>query len=337
MPIVLETSEAKSCASFNILEALFGAEKHADAEESESKITTSKVSQGQDTIDQSLSKQEASSLWSTERSSSIRSKVRRVSSLQRDSLMIQNLRKISAKPFDSPSIITLSLKSSFPDPKVLEQLQSKHQKMLEDFNTHMENVFSKLLKFGSMTVDKTRKPITQESVELLLNQISGVRVALSRQRQKLIGTFRQLEILNRLDSELDLQIQNIRLEELHDLQVEVARTGEKIDETNKQMAKARTQYESDISKAAHVREKWFAFQNKILSKLDDLSEMERRMRENRAMLCELLHRKQALREERLQLKRRCRIIDNKPLLRKYDQVVDTIQVIEQYKKKFNSL
>ncbi|XP_055539363.1 uncharacterized protein LOC129726546 [Wyeomyia smithii] len=334
MPIVEESSEVKSSTSFNILEALFGSTKQVE-ESSEPKITTSKESHEQSPVDQSLSWQTTSSVF--DKRSSLRPRARRVSSLQRDSLMVQNLRKISVKPFDSPSAVTLSLQPEFHDPEVLEELRRRHQKTSEEFYKSMINVHTKLSKFGLMTVDKFRKPVSQESFEPLLNQITNARATLSKQRQKLIKMFRQLEVLNRLDSELDHQIQNIRFEDLHDLQVEVARTGEKIDETNKQMAKARKQYESDILKAAHVREKWFAFQNKILGKLDDLSEVECRIRESRVLLCELLRRKQALREERLQLKKDCRMIENEPLLRKYDQIVNTIQAIEQYKKKIKSL
>ncbi|XP_058817990.1 uncharacterized protein LOC131681282 [Topomyia yanbarensis] len=328
MPIVKESERSKSCPSFNILSALFGGEDSAEAIQ-----TSSGTTQDQDFPELSKSEQTLPSI------DNFRTRLHRASSVHPQSLMVQSFRKLSTSLFEAQSHTSEDEPQKLgPRPsEFLQQLETKQGQQLEAFNKFMENFYTQLMKLGSMTVHKPGGIKTAPSIASLLDQITTTRVALSNQRRKLIAVFRELEYLNRRNSQLDDQIKNIRLDELHDLQVEVCRTGEKIDETSKEMARARTQYESDISKAAHVREKWFAIQNNILAKQDDWLEVRGNIVESRAYLCDLLERKQKLRTENFKLKKRCRIMENKPLLRSFDQVVNKLQVIQQYIEKFKSI
>ncbi|XP_058449688.1 coiled-coil domain-containing protein 96-like [Malaya genurostris] len=328
MPIVKTSERSKSCSSFSVLDALFG---NQDA--TEASRTSSKTNTDQETPEISKLKE------SSQSDDDIRARLRQVSSVQRESLMVESFRKLSVKRFESQ---TIDLESEPPELEYRASeyqllVETKHAQQLDTFNKAMELSYLKLQKLAAMTVRKSVDSKVMPSTESLLDRMSTARAALSGQRSKLIAVYRELEFLNRRNSQLDGQIKNIRLDELHDLQAEVSRTGEKIDETSKEMTKARTQYESDILKAAHVREKWFTFQNNILDKQDDLAEVQGNIVENRIYLCDLLERKQKLRRENFKLKKRCRIIENKPLLRKFDRMVYELQVIQQYTEKFRSI
>ncbi|XP_021701565.1 uncharacterized protein LOC110676763 [Aedes aegypti] len=320
MSIFESSSEVQDSSSFDIVKELFAESEaevasHASTAKSSPTVLQLEEQESVETEDDKIS----------ETSSIFRQRLRRLSSVKRDSLILESFRKRSGIPeHESVETILESRSSSHCSPVTLKYLEDQHENLLSKYNTSLEAAHDKLLKLGTMTVDKNRKPKPTLVIESLLNQMTTTRSILSKNRRKLLSNFQRLDHLNVRDALLDLQIKNIRLEELHDLQVEVSRTTEKIDETSKQMAKARQQYESDISKAAHVREKWFAFQNKILTKVDDLNELKVAIQEHREYLCGLLERKKQLREENAELRKGCRIIENKPLLRKYDSVVEEV-------------
>nr|XP_029714451.1 uncharacterized protein LOC109405884 [Aedes albopictus] len=321
MSFLWSSSEVQATSSFDIVKELFG--------ESDAKIVSSstigKTSYGQQVEDPEPAESEADDGKPSEISLGSRMQARRQSSIHRESIILQSIRKRSGiSEFESVETVLESKSSLHCSPVTLKYLEEKHAELLLKYTTCLENTHDKLLKLGTTAVDKTGKPKCTAAIESLLKKINMVRSAFSRFRRKLLSNSQILAHLEIRDALLDLQIKNIRLEELHDLQVEVSRTTEKIDEYSKLMSKARQQYVSDISKAAHVREKWFAFQNKILTKMDDLNELKVAIQEHREYLCGLLQRKKQLRQENFELRKKCRIIDNKPLLRKYDSVVEQV-------------
>lgn len=189
----------------------------------------------------------------------------------------------------------------------------------------MEANKEKLFKLVSSTVEKTDRSKSPETIEALLEQMNAVRVVLSKHRQKLLSILREKAYLRTRDRQLENRYKiKVRRENLSYMQVEVSLTGEKIDEITKQLALAKLRYESDLSKVVHVREKWCAIQNDIHNKSEILSEVRFENEEHQEYLCELWQRKKLLRKENLELKKECRIIDNEPLLRKYDRVVEEV-------------
>ncbi|XP_062551607.1 uncharacterized protein LOC134216829 [Armigeres subalbatus] len=328
-------SGIQASSSFDIVKALFGDSKKTT--DSKSYLSSSGVG-----IDQQQRSEEIQPAASVDKISvaSLFSKSRfsRESRIKQESLILQSLRKISKIPeaFSKETILEAK-SSSHCSPATLKNLEIRYDELLPKYTRCMEETREKLLKLGVSTVDKAGKSKPMPVIESLLDQMIAVRSTLSKNRRKLLSNFQKLEHLKIRDALLDLQIKNIRLEELHDLQVEVSRTTEKIDETSKQMIKARNQYESDISKAAHVREKWYAFQNKILIKMDDLNELKVAIYEHRQYLCGLLEQKKQLRKENAELKYECRIIDNKPLLRKYERVLADIEQFNFQIKRFAEL
>ncbi|XP_065089442.1 rho-associated protein kinase 2-like [Ochlerotatus camptorhynchus] len=168
--------------------------------------------------------------------------------------------------------------------------------------------------------------------------MNSARVVLSQHRQKLLSNLHEKALLKTRDQQLEKRYKiKIRRENLNYLQVEVSLKGEKIDEIIKQVAVAKSQYESDLSKVVHVREKWCAIQNELHTKSEVLNEVRGANEEHLEYLCELWQRKKQLRKENSELEKECRLIDNKPLLRKYDRVVEEIEQINNCKKKFEEL
>ncbi|KAL1400137.1 hypothetical protein pipiens_001153 [Culex pipiens pipiens] len=333
MSLLKEAADPDSEANFDFYKALFGDEKAEETSEAPSKTDL----EIKEDVKQSSLLARSRSL----RESSLDSHLyrrRRTSSFQRELMIVQSIRKLSSIKTELDAEFAVHEQSKKPvPPEILHHVEAQHKAMVESLSKTLDQTREKLLKIGSTVVNKSARTKSSAPMESLLAKMDLVRENLSKKRRKLIASFCVLDQLNKHNTELDQRIQNIRLEDLHDLQVEVNRTGEKIDETRKQMAKARSRYESDLCMASHIREKWYVFQNKILGQLEDKYEMDRDIRENRVYMCGLLKRKQQLRKERLQLKKQCRLIDNEALLRKYDDAVEGIAAIRAYTKKFNEL
>ncbi|XP_055643464.1 uncharacterized protein LOC129779787 [Toxorhynchites rutilus septentrionalis] len=325
MPIVNDLPENESSAGFDLHKALFGDE--AQSLEVVASGITSKTTQ--DTAEDQT--RMSSAIFS---SSDLYPKPRRVSSIRHDSFILDSLRKISVSRISTGSKLEAIIQYPL---EFIQSLQSKHDQQANAFNQHMENVHSKLLEFGLGTISKLSPKKIPTVVDSLLDQMDSTRTALSAERRKLISIYRQLEYYCKRDFELDGQMSNVRLEELHDMQMEVILTGEKIDEISKLIVNARTQFERDISKASHVGQKWYKMQMKTVSKWDDLKMLKSSIYENRVYLCRLLTRKKQLRKKRDEWQKMCRIINNKPLLRKYDQMVKEIATIRHYTEKIKQI
>ncbi|XP_055593647.1 uncharacterized protein LOC129744915 [Uranotaenia lowii] len=337
MPIVKSVDEANTKETFSLAKVLFGEDK---LEEEETPEASPRLSFAEKPVDAAKTSKSSPPVSRTAsdlgRHHSVR--ISRPSLVFRNEAMVQSLRKIS-QAFRAGSSLSSSESEFFGNdsPEVLEKLKIRHAEVTERFNKALAHVRDRIVHHGSVAVDFKNRQKGGGRVEPLVKQIDVARQTLSRQRLKLIAVYLELEQLKIRDAALDEMIKHIRLEELHDLQVEVARTGEKIDEISKSMTRAKKQYENDISKAAHVREKWYSVQNRILGKLDDLKEVQMQIEDERQRLCQLLRKKQSLRTENLRLKKNSRIMNNKPLLKRYDEVVEQTIKIKQCTHKFRRI
>lgn len=160
----------------------------------------------------------------------------------------------------------------------------------------------------------------------LVQLIGKARTNLSNERKRLFVVMKRLKRNDMQNYQLDKQMQDVSLEQYYELKAEVNRIGEKLEETHKRMNNSRQQFENDVARATHVREKLFNSQNLILSVMQDVSGVKGDFSIYKQTLCDRLELKKQLRRKNESLKQRVHLFKLMPW---YGQTKKQVTVISK--------
>lgn len=160
----------------------------------------------------------------------------------------------------------------------------------------------------------------------LVQLIDKARTNLSNERKRLFVVMKRLKRNDMQNYQLDKQMQDVSLEQYYELKAEVNRIGEKLEETHKRMNNSRQQFENDVARATHVREKLFNSQNLILSVMQDVSGVKGDFSIYKQTLCDRLELKKQLRRKNESLKQRVHLFKLMPW---YGQTKKQVTVISK--------
>lgn len=160
----------------------------------------------------------------------------------------------------------------------------------------------------------------------LVQLIDKARTNLSNERKRLFVVMKRLKRNDMQNYQLDKQMQDVSLEQYYELKAEVNRIGEKLEETHKRMNNSRQQFENDVARATHVREKLFNSQNLILSVMQDVSGVKGDFSIYKQTLCARLELKKQLRRKNESLKQRVHLFKLMPW---YGQTKKQVTVISK--------
>ncbi|XP_061507138.1 uncharacterized protein LOC133392163 isoform X2 [Anopheles gambiae] len=165
----------------------------------------------------------------------------------------------------------------------------------------------------------------------LVQLIDKARTNLSNERKRLFVVMKRLKRNDMQNYQLDKQMQDVSLEQYYELKAEVNRIGEKLEETHKRMNNSRQQFENDVARATHVREKLFNSQNLILSVMQDVSGVKGDFSIYKQTLCDRLELKKQLRRKNESLKQRVHLFKLMPW---YGQTKKQLELTKSFVKKF---
>ncbi|XP_053674013.1 uncharacterized protein LOC128724309, partial [Anopheles nili] len=160
----------------------------------------------------------------------------------------------------------------------------------------------KIKQIGLATLKLLDNAETGSQVDKLIQRMRVSRKVLSYERTKLLVVLRRFKRYQTQNTQLDCQMQDVSLKQYYELKSELNRIGEKLEENNKRMNRSRQQFENDVARSTHVREKLFDFQNRLMIVLRDVCDVQQNLYAFKQVLCENLERKKKLRKENEKLK-----------------------------------
>ncbi|XP_061507137.1 uncharacterized protein LOC133392163 isoform X1 [Anopheles gambiae] len=219
----------------------------------------------------------------------------------------------------------------------------KHQNKVTEFQLHIASYISKIVSLRVAKLAANDEKITQLGMSFfddcigaiditkLVQLIDKARTNLSNERKRLFVVMKRLKRNDMQNYQLDKQMQDVSLEQYYELKAEVNRIGEKLEETHKRMNNSRQQFENDVARATHVREKLFNSQNLILSVMQDVSGVKGDFSIYKQTLCDRLELKKQLRRKNESLKQRVHLFKLMPW---YGQTKKQLELTKSFVKKF---
>nr|XP_040218643.2 uncharacterized protein LOC120947402 [Anopheles coluzzii] len=219
----------------------------------------------------------------------------------------------------------------------------KHQNKVAEFQLHIASYISKIVSLRVAKLAANDEKITQLGMSFfddcigaiditkLVQLIDKARTNLSNERKRLFVVMKRLKRNDMQNYQLDKQMQDVSLEQYYELKAEVNRIGEKLEETHKRMNNSRQQFENDVARATHVREKLFNSQNLILSVMQDVSGVKGDFSIYKQTLCDRLELKKQLRRKNESLKQRVHLFKLMPW---YGQTKKQLELTKSFVKKF---
>uniref|UniRef100_A0A182XR68 DUF4201 domain-containing protein n=1 Tax=Anopheles quadriannulatus TaxID=34691 RepID=A0A182XR68_ANOQN len=218
-----------------------------------------------------------------------------------------------------------------------------HQNKVAEFQLHTASYISKIVSLRLAKLAANDEKITQLGMSFfddcigaiditkLVQLIDKARTNLSNERKRLFVVMKRLKRNDMQNYQLDKQMQDVSLEQYYELKAEVNRIGEKLEETHKRMNNSRQQFENDVARATHVREKLFNSQNQILSVMQDVSGVKGEFSIYKQTLCDRLELKKQLRRKNESLKQRVHLFKLMPW---YGQTKKQLELTKSFVKKF---
>ncbi|XP_041771171.1 uncharacterized protein LOC121593138 isoform X3 [Anopheles merus] len=219
----------------------------------------------------------------------------------------------------------------------------KHQNKVAEFQLHIASCISKIVSLRLAKLAANDEKITQLGmfffddcsgaidIAKLVQLIDKARTNLSKERKQLFVVMKRFKRNGMQNYQLDKQMQDVSLEQYYELKAEVNRIGEKLEETHKRMNNSRQQFENDVARATHVREKLFNSQNRIVSVLQDVSGVKGDFSFYKQTLCDRLELKKQLRRKNESLKQRVHLFKLMPW---YGQTKKQLELTKSFVKKF---
>ncbi|KAE8629059.1 hypothetical protein XENTR_v10000342 [Xenopus tropicalis] len=175
---------------------------------------------------------------------------------------------------------------------------------------HASSAFTEALAQLQAKEDRKEKEVTQVHLEniKLKNQISQFQ-----------STLRSKEEL----------AEGLHLIDFEQLKIENQTYNEKIEERNEELLKLRKKITSTVHTLTHVKEKLQFMQAENQEKKDQLMEVEAVLANKRDILTKTKQARDSLRRDNLKLKQRSGLLDNKLLLKDFEDKVDETEVLSQ--------